>query len=99
MTDDANGTNEGAKRPHGAEADGRPAPFAAALTPLLVDLAALAVLLARSPASLHRDDAAGRLPTSLRIGGSKRWRYSEIVAWVEAGMPDRRTWNTMRDHR
>jgi predicted DNA-binding transcriptional regulator AlpA len=67
--------------------------------PLLIDVAALAVLLCRSPASLHRDDAAGRLPRALRIGGSKRWRLAEVVSWVEAGMPGRREWEVLRDHR
>jgi predicted DNA-binding transcriptional regulator AlpA len=57
-----------------------------------VDITGLSDLLQRSPASLYRDDAAGRLPAGLKIGGSKRWRYSEIVAWVEAGCPCRREW-------
>jgi predicted DNA-binding transcriptional regulator AlpA len=57
--------------------------------PLLLDIKALAVLLARSVPSLHRDDAAGRLPAAVRIGGSKRWRHSDITAWVEMGCPDR----------
>jgi predicted DNA-binding transcriptional regulator AlpA len=66
------------------------------LPPLLVDMAGLSRLLARSEASLYRDDAAGRLPAGLKLGASKRWRYSEIVAWVEAGMPCRRTWEALR---
>ena len=72
----------------------------AQLTPLLVDIEGLAVLLARSVPSLHRDDAAGRLPTALWIGGSKRWRYSEIAAWVEAGCPSRAEWTVRKgNHR
>jgi predicted DNA-binding transcriptional regulator AlpA len=71
------------------EAERRLASPAVKLPPLLVDIAALAELLARSVPSLHRDDAAGRLPAGLRIGGSKRWRYSDIVAWVELGCPPR----------
>jgi predicted DNA-binding transcriptional regulator AlpA len=50
--------------------------------------------------SLHRDDAAGRLPAALRIGGSKRWRYAEITAWVEAGCPTRAEWAAIKhNHR
>src|SRR5438093_1023495 len=64
---------------------------------LLVDIRGLSVMLSRSVASLHRDDAAGRLPAGLRLGGSKRWRKSEITEWVAAGMPDRRTWTAMRE--
>lgn len=60
------------------------------LTPLLVSIRELAVLLCRSEVALHRDDAAGRLPRSIRLGGSKRWRRSDIEAWVSLGCPSRR---------
>src|SRR5258708_25352586 len=63
---------------------------------MLVDIRGLSRLLSRSVASLWRDDAAGRLPTAVRIGASKRWRYTEIVAWTEAGCPDRKTWEGLR---
>jgi hypothetical protein len=42
--------------------------------PLLLDIKALSALLSRSVPSLWRDDAAGRLPASVRVGVSKRWR-------------------------
>jgi predicted DNA-binding transcriptional regulator AlpA len=89
---------DGAPSPTEAAAhlNDRPATPAVELAPLLVDMAGLSALLQRSPASLYRDDAAGRLPAGLRLGASKRWRYSEIVAWVEAGMPDRKTWQAMQ---
>lgn len=69
---------------------------AAGLPPLLIDIQQLSALLARSTASLERDEAAGRLPAPLRLGGSKRWRYAEIEAWVAAGCPERKTWEAMR---
>jgi predicted DNA-binding transcriptional regulator AlpA len=69
------------------------------LVPLLIDIKELAVLLSRSVPSLHRDDAAGRLPAALRISGSKRWRYSEIVAWVEGGCPHRAEWQARNSKR
>jgi predicted DNA-binding transcriptional regulator AlpA len=75
---------------------GQSAPPAPELPPLLLDMPALSRLLHRSEASLYRDAAAGRLPAGLRLGGSKRWRYAEIVAWVEAGCPDRRTWEATK---
>ncbi len=59
------------------------------LRPLLVDINRLAVLLGRSVASLERDQAAGRLPAPVRIGGSKKWRLADIQAWVAAGCPAR----------
>lgn len=60
--------------------------------PLLIDVEELAALLGRSTASLARDDAAGRLPTPVRIGGSKKWRFEELTAWVAAGCPPRSKW-------
>ncbi len=58
-------------------------------TPLLIDIRQLAVLLNRSVPSLERDQAAGRLPAPVRIGGSKKWRRADIEAWVAAGCPVR----------
>jgi hypothetical protein len=66
------------------------------LAPLLLDIRGLAELLSRSVASLHRDDAAGRLPGALRVGSSKRWRYSDIVLWVELGCPTRAEFEARR---
>lgn len=83
----------------GTEAQHRADQLAVSLTPLLVAIDEVAALLARSVPSLHRDDAAGRLPAALRIGGSKRWRYSEIVAWVEAGCPSRAEWQARNGKR
>lgn len=54
---------------------------------LLIDIQELATMLNRSVASLERDPAAGRLPPPVRLGGSRRWRRAEIVAWVDAGCP------------
>ena len=71
------------------------APSKVDLQPLLVDIAGLAKLLARSVASLYRDEAAGRLPAGLRLGGSKRWRYDEICDWVRAGAPNRVVWERL----
>jgi predicted DNA-binding transcriptional regulator AlpA len=78
---------------------GQSAPPASELPPLLIGMAGLSRLLCRSEASLYRDAASGRLPAGLRIGSSKRWRYAEIVDWVNAGMPDRKTWETMKSAR
>jgi predicted DNA-binding transcriptional regulator AlpA len=64
--------------------------------PLLVGRRELARLLSRSVTSIDRDDAAGRLPAAVWIGGAKRWRYAEVASWVEAGCPDRATWEALR---
>lgn len=65
-------------------------------TSLLIDIRDLARLTARSVPSLHRDDAAGRLPAAVRIGGSKRWRHADIAFWVELGCPPRAEFEALR---
>jgi predicted DNA-binding transcriptional regulator AlpA len=71
----------------------------AGLAPLLIGIGELAKLTSRSVPSLHRDDAAGRLPAALRIGGSKRWRYADIAEWVELGCPLRAEFEARRRNR
>ncbi len=61
--------------------------------PLLIDIRALAVLLDRSEASLERDQAAGRLPAPVWLGGSRKWRRAEIERWVDAGCPSQAEWS------
>lgn len=63
---------------------------------LLIDIKAVATMLGRSPRSIYRDDTAGRLPRPIKLGGSKKWRAAELLAWVEAGCPERRKWETTR---
>jgi predicted DNA-binding transcriptional regulator AlpA len=67
----------------------RPAP-ASPFNSLLVDIQELALMLDRSAVSLARDEAAGRLPGSVRIGRSKKWRRLDIERWIELGCPSRR---------
>ena len=62
---------------------------------LLIDIGQLVALLRRSVASLERDQAAGRLPAPVYVGGSRRWRRAEIEAWVAADCPDRQTWQPL----
>jgi predicted DNA-binding transcriptional regulator AlpA len=64
---------------------------------LLIDIHVLAVLLDRSEASLERDIPAGRLPAPVWLGGSRKWRRSEIQDWVAAGCPTQAEWEELRD--
>lgn len=45
---------------------------------------------------VERMDAAGKLPIGIKLSKLKRWRSWEIRAWLDAGAPDRRDWDTMK---
>lgn len=62
---------------------------------LLVDALEASELLGISRAHFYRMHNAGRIPLPIRLGGSVRWRVSELVAWVNAGMPNRQKWQAM----
>ncbi len=68
-----------------------------ASTVLLDDKGALATLLSTSVRSIECLNAAERIPAPVRIGSRPRWRHEEILAWVRAGCPDRRTWEERRE--
>jgi predicted DNA-binding transcriptional regulator AlpA len=71
-----------------------PTPFpAASQLPLLLTARWLATLTARSERSVWRDHVAGLLPRPVRLGRAVRWRRDEILAWIEAGCPDRQAWD------
>lgn len=67
--------------------------------PLLADAKAVAALLGLCVRSVRSMDASGKLPQPLRIGGRVLWRVSELHQWIEAGAPDRKTWNALRRRR
>ena len=62
------------------------------LSPLVVDARRLARLLSAGLRTVRAWDAAGKLPSPLRISGRVLWRVEEIRAWLNAGAPDRETW-------
>lgn len=67
------------------------------LRPLVVDARKLAKLLSCGLRTIRTMDAAGRLPRPLRLGGNLvRWDLREIAAWLQAGAPDRATWEARR---
>jgi predicted DNA-binding transcriptional regulator AlpA len=61
-----------------------------------ITLRELAGILRRSLPSMHRDDAVGRIPSGFRLGRSRRWLRSEILDWMRAGCPDRRSWEASK---
>jgi predicted DNA-binding transcriptional regulator AlpA len=64
-------------------------PLATELAPLAVDIKGLSTLLQRSIASLHRDNAARRLPPPVKIGSSVRWIIRHVELWLEWNCPSR----------
>jgi excisionase family DNA binding protein len=67
-----------------------------AAEPLLIPDTEAAHLAGVSRAHWHRLRAAGKLPPAVRLGRKVLWRRTEIIAWVEAGCPDSRTWAEMK---
>ena len=59
---------------------------------LLIDAHRLAELLGLSVRTIRRLDSTAKLPAPVRVGGAVRWRLSEVQAWLNAGCPDRITW-------
>ena len=52
---------------------------------LLITVDEVAAMLSLSPRTVWRRSSTGELPAPVRIGGSVRWRRSDIVQWVNAG--------------
>jgi predicted DNA-binding transcriptional regulator AlpA len=65
------------------------------LSPMLVGAKEAGRLCGRSEASWWRDHAAGRCPAPIKLGGKTLWRIEELRQWVDAGCPDRKTWEAI----
>ena len=63
---------------------------------LLVGADVAGPMCGRSEASWWRDHAAKRVPAPIKLGGRTLWRVQELRGWVEAGCPDRRTWEALQ---
>jgi prophage regulatory protein len=57
----------------------------------------LAGMLDVSLRQVWRLNSAGKLPKPVRLGGSVRWARQEVLDWFDAGCPDRKTWEAMRE--
>lgn len=60
--------------------------------PLLLDAAATAQWFGKSVRTWRSWDAAGMIPAPICLGRSKYWRQAELLAWIEAGCPARKSW-------
>ena len=63
---------------------------------LVLTVSDLAEQLRTSDRTIHRLNSCGKIPKPHRLGGQLRWNRSEILAWLQAGMPDRRAWSNMQ---
>lgn len=59
----------------------------------------LGALLVLSRRQISRLDACGKIPKPLKIGGSLRWRQSDIELWQSMDCPDRREFEVRRGGR
>jgi predicted DNA-binding transcriptional regulator AlpA len=66
-------------------------------TPLLLTAVEAAALYRVSERTWRNWDASGHIPEPVRIGRSLFWRPKELADWVDAGCPDRHTWNVQRN--
>lgn len=64
--------------------------------PLLIPDKEAAALAGVCRATWHRLRAANKVPPAVRLGRAVRWRREEVIAWIEAGCPDGRTWSAMQ---
>ena len=53
----------------------------------LLDVRAVAQLLACSQRHVLRQADAGKMPLGLKIGALRRWRRAELLEWLERGCP------------
>ncbi len=57
----------------------------------LIDVHAVAAMLAVSWRTVLRHADAGLMPSGLKIGALRRWKESEIKSWIDGGCKPVRT--------
>ncbi len=62
----------------------------------LINVRTLARMLATSVRSVWRYKSAGRLPKSVNVGSSVRWRMSDITLWIKLDLPTQQEFEAMR---
>lgn len=62
----------------------------------LISAKALGKMLSLSARTIWRLRSSGKLPEPVKVGGAIRWVESEIVDFIKAGAPDRKTWEAMQ---
>lgn len=55
--------------------------------PVLLDVKAVAQMLACSPRHVYRLSDAGKMPPIIRVGALVRWNRVALEEWIAAGCP------------
>ncbi|SVE35306.1 uncharacterized protein METZ01_LOCUS488160 [marine metagenome] len=63
--------------------------------PVLIPAKQIALILDVSLRTVWRLRAASKLPRSVEIGKSVRWKAEEIAEWIDAGCPCLDDWEAM----
>jgi excisionase family DNA binding protein len=66
------------------------------MTKQLLTAKALSEMLSLSKRTVFRLNSSGRIPAPVRIGGSVRWRQSDIEKFISLDCPDRESFEAMR---
>ena len=66
------------------------------ITERLLKASDVGKILNLSKRQVFRLRSSGRICKPVKIGGSIRWRESEIVLWIQAGCPDLMRWEIIR---
>ncbi len=65
--------------------------------PLVLTATEAAALFGKSLRTWRSWDAAGLIPRPIRIGRSTLWRPDELRAWIAAGCPRRKEWESRQE--
>ena len=63
----------------------------------LLSAEALADMLSLSKRQIFRLNVSGKIPSPVRIGGSVRWRKSDIENWLDLDCCDRETFELHKE--
>lgn len=66
------------------------------LPALAVDARGLAAMLGLGKRSIDTNNAAALIPRPFRLFGRVLWNVAEIRRWLDAGSPDRQTWERIK---
>ncbi len=62
---------------------------------ILIDAKEAAALCGLGISTWYNLVASGKVPDSVRLGRSVKWRREELLAWIDAGCPARTAWKTL----